>query len=108
MIVPRREETRLMLYKVTGTNRDTGARMILECDAQNRAAAERKATQSGMGEVLHCEHVQDPNEPQVERRTHRGEFEPQGPGRLIAWAVFLVIVVVAIVMLWPRLKGLTR
>jgi hypothetical protein len=97
-----------MLYKVTGTNRDTGARMILEFDANNRASAERKATQSGMGEVLHCEQLHDPNEPQVERRTHRGEYEPRGPGRLIGWAVFLVIVVIAIVMLWPRLRGLAR
>jgi len=97
-----------MLYKVTGTNRDTGARMAVECDASNRASAERKAAQSGMGEILHCEQVQDPNAPRIERRTHRGEFEANGPGRLIGWAVVLVIVVVAIVILWPRLRGLAH
>jgi hypothetical protein len=95
-----------MLYKLTGTNRDTGARMILELDANNRAAAERMATQSGMGEVLHCEQLRDPNEPQVERRTRRGEFEPRGPGGLIGWAVVLLIVLIAIVLLWPRIRSL--
>lgn len=95
-----------MLYKLTGTNRDTGARMILEFEANNRAAAERKATQSGMGEVLHCEQMRDPNAPQVERRTHRGEYEAAGPGRLIGWAVVLMIILVAIVILWPRIRSL--
>jgi hypothetical protein len=94
-----------MLYKLTGTNRDTGARMTLEFEANNRASAERKATQSGMGEVLHCEHMRDPNAPQVERRTHRGEFETRGPGQLIGWAVFLVIVLFAVLMLWPRIRS---
>jgi len=98
-----------MLYKLTGTNRETGARMILEFDASNRAAAERKAVQSGMAEVLHCEHVRGADdEPQAERRTHRGEFQPRGAGRLIGWAVVLVILVVVFVMLWPRLRGFAR
>src|SRR4051812_16000781 len=98
-----------MLYRLTGTNRDTGARMVLEFDASNRAAAERKATQSGMAEVLHCEHVRGADDkPQAERRTRRGEFAPRGPARLIGWAVVLVILVVVVVILWPRIRGLAH
>jgi hypothetical protein len=83
--------------------------MILEFDAANRAAAERKATQSGMAEVLHCEHIRSADDkPPAARRTHRGEFAPRGPGRLIGWAVVLVILVVVLVMLWPRLRGFAR
>jgi hypothetical protein len=37
-----------MKYRVIGANRDTGARQILEFDAESKAAAERKAIQSGM------------------------------------------------------------
>ena len=37
-----------MKFKVIGSNRDTGARMVLEFEAESKAAAERKATQSGM------------------------------------------------------------
>ena len=37
-----------MKYVVTGQNRETGARMSLEFDAESKAAAERKAGQSGM------------------------------------------------------------
>lgn len=44
-----------MKFKVVGQNRETGARMSLEFEAESRAAAERKATQSGMS----VHHVQD-------------------------------------------------
>ena len=37
-----------MKYKVAGSNRDTGARMVLEFEAESKGAAERKAAQSGM------------------------------------------------------------
>ena len=37
-----------MKFKAIGSNRDTGARMVLEFEAESKAAAERKATQSGM------------------------------------------------------------
>ena len=37
-----------MKYRVIGANRDTGARQILEFEADSKAAAERKAMQSGM------------------------------------------------------------
>ena len=37
-----------MKYLVTGQNRETGARMTLEFEADSRAAAERKAAGAGM------------------------------------------------------------
>jgi hypothetical protein len=37
-----------MKYRVIGSNKDTGARMILEMEADSKAAAERKASQTGM------------------------------------------------------------
>jgi hypothetical protein len=38
----------VMKYRVIGSNKDTGARMILEMEADSKAAAERKALQAGM------------------------------------------------------------
>ena len=52
-----------MKFKVIGQNKDTGARQVLEFEAESKGAAERKATQAGMtvnkveditdGEVAH-------------------------------------------------------
>ena len=44
-----------MLYRVTGSNRETGARMILELNAESKAAAERKA----LGQGMNVNHVLD-------------------------------------------------
>jgi hypothetical protein len=37
-----------MKFRVTGQNRDSGARMILEFESESKAAAERKALAQGM------------------------------------------------------------
>jgi hypothetical protein len=37
-----------MKFRVTGQNRDTGARQVLEFEAESKGAAERKALQAGM------------------------------------------------------------
>ncbi|HEX4054059.1 MAG TPA: hypothetical protein VHX86_07315 [Tepidisphaeraceae bacterium] len=37
-----------MKFQILGQNRDTGARMTLEFQAESKAAAERKATGQGM------------------------------------------------------------
>ena len=97
-----------MKFKVIGTNPQTNARMIMEFDAANRAAAERLATQSGMGQILHCELVQDPNAPRAERKTHRGEFEDDGSAtrkKLVVLAVVLLAAAVAAVTAWQRVRG---
>ena len=90
-----------MKYKVSGTNRQNGARMTLEFEASNRAMAERKATASGMGEVLHCEEVADPNSLQVERQTRRGEFDPpKRGGKIIGLVVVIIVMAVVGWMMW--------
>jgi hypothetical protein len=48
-----------MKYVVVGQNRDTGARMSMEFEAESKGAAERKATQAGMS-VRHVNEVTDP------------------------------------------------
>ena len=85
-----------MKFKVTGIDQAHGSRMVLELDATNRAMAERMATRSGMGEILHCEQVADLNSMQVERKSHRGEFEPPSKGGKIAMLVFVIITIAAI------------
>lgn len=37
-----------MKYRVIGASKDTGARQVMEFEAESKAAAERKALQSGM------------------------------------------------------------
>ncbi|CAN5640367.1 hypothetical protein BH09PLA1_BH09PLA1_08960 [soil metagenome] len=92
-----------MKYRVSGTNRETGARMILEFEASNRAMAERKATHSGMGEVLHCEEVADPNSLQVERPTRRGEFDPPGrSGKHIGLIIIIAVLAFVGWVMWKR------
>lgn len=92
-----------MKYKVSGTNRENGARMILEFDAANKAMARRKATQSGMGDVLHCEAEPDPNSLQVERKSHRGEFDPpQRSGKIIGLIVVIIVMAAVSYMMWNR------
>jgi len=89
-----------MRYHVIGQNRDTGARMSLEFDAESKAAAERKAAQQGMS-VHRVEDVTDgyparshaPN-PRAGRMRNRGSRLP------------LFIVGVAIgVLLWYYFHG---
>jgi len=67
-----------MKFRVIGANRETGARMTLEFDAESKAAAERKATQSGMS-VNRVEDVTDgyvahAMEPSPRRRGGDGSF----------------------------------
>lgn len=45
-----------MQYRVSGQNRENGARMTLELEAASRGAAERKAQQAGM-EVQRVEEI---------------------------------------------------
>jgi hypothetical protein len=95
-----------MKYKVSGSNRLTGARMTMELDANNRATAERKAFQAGM-EVLHVEQVTEGDEAEHGHRTgaHRGEFPRESRlGRRILLFVILAGAAVALFMYWDRIR----
>ena len=99
-----------MKFKVTGSNRDTGARMTLEFDAESRAAAERKALQSGMN-VNHVQVItfgDDQSEEPPPSATRRGEDVARaGAGaKLLAMVVFLIVAAGIVWFFWGRISAL--
>src|SRR5262245_37389290 len=98
-----------MKYRVTGSNRDTGARMVLEFEAESRAAAERKAIQSGMN-VNHVQSVTDSEDSPVESRprsSQRGEpTAGSGPSKLLAMLVFLIVAAGLVWLFYPKIRAL--
>lgn len=99
-----------MKFKVSGSNRDTGARMILEFEAESRAAAERQATQQGMN-VSHIQVLNFGDEQAGElevRPTHRGEDVARagaGP-KLISMLIFLIVAAGIVWFFWPKISAL--
>jgi hypothetical protein len=94
-----------MRYKVVGQNRDSGARVTLEFEADSKAAAERKATQAGMS----VHHVADVTSGHEEHAAPSARY--RGPGRTgggrTVWLVLLVIIVAAVAwFFWPQIRGL--
>ena len=91
-----------MKYRVIGANRDTGARMILEFEAESKAAAERKASQSGMSvnrvEDITDGHVAHATTGSVRRRNGSGGF-------LVKFIVLLAIVAAAFWWFYLRPHG---
>ncbi len=92
-----------MKFRVIGSSRETGARMSLEFEAESKAAAERKATQSGMS-VTRVEDISDgyvahASEPRVVRR--RG-----GGGGKATLFLLLVLIAAAAWYFWPHLKAM--
>jgi hypothetical protein len=83
-----------MKFRVTGQNRETGARQVLEFEAESRGAAERKAMQSGMT-VNRVEDISD-GEPAKAGVTPGGSMRSRGGGGRVKLLV-AVIVLMAIV-----------
>jgi hypothetical protein len=83
-----------MKFMVVGQNRDTGARMQLEFEAESKAAAERKAGQAGMS----VHHVTDVSNGHAVgtgvNPAYRGPIRTSG-GRLLRLVVLVIIVAVA-------------
>lgn len=105
-----------MKYVVVGQNRDTGARMSLEFEAESKGAAERKATQAGMS-VRHINEVTDahpvdggsPASPSHAPSTPARDYRPirqSGSGGLIKLLVLAAIVAVAAWYFWPQIRSL--
>lgn len=97
-----------MKFQVTGSNKDSGARMTLEFEAESKAAAERKAIQSGM--VVNRVHELSEHEAEMERQAaireaHRGEpiQKSKLPGLLTLLIVLLIIAAVVYYVL-PRVR----
>src|SRR5215217_1967084 len=94
-----------MRYNVVGQNRDTGARMTLEFEADSKAAAERKAAQAGMD----VHHVADVTSGESEHARpaegYGGPVRTRGGGMIRI--ILLVIVLAAVAwFFWPQLRGL--
>lgn len=98
-----------MQFKVTGTNRDTGARMVLEFEAESRAGAERKAIQQGMNvnRVQELSEHEAEMERQAKRDAHRGEplQKSKLPG-LITLLLVLAIIAAVVYFVWPKITSI--
>jgi hypothetical protein len=91
--IPANGETR-MKFEVVGQNRDTGARMALEFEAESKAAAERKATSAGMS-VHHVRDVTDGHAGGTGANpAYRGPIRAGG-GKFVRLVLLVVIVAVA-------------
>ena len=95
-----------MKYRVIGANRETAARMVLEFEAESKAAAERKATQAGMS-VTRVEDVTDgyvahATEPRTSSR--RGS----GSGGRFVFLLLLVAIAGAVWYFWPKLQHMVH
>lgn len=99
-----------MKFKVTGSNKDTGARMVLEFEAESKAAAERKALQQGMS----VNRVQELSEHEAEierqasiREAHRGEpIQKSKLPSLITLLLVLAIIAAILYFVWPRIQAI--
>jgi hypothetical protein len=92
-----------MKYQIIGSNRETGARMMLEFEAESKAAAERKATQAGMS-VSRVVDVSD-GYPSYSGDGRPGRRRSGGGGKL-----FLLLLLIAIAAagfyFWPRINAM--
>jgi hypothetical protein len=93
-----------MRFKVVGQNRDTGARMTLEFEAESKAAAERKATQAGMS-VHHVADVTDGHASggQSVNPDYRGPVRSRSNG-IIKLIILAAILAAIAIYYWPRLS----
>lgn len=97
-----------MKYVVVGQNRDTGARMSLEFEAESKAAAERKAAQAGMS-VRHITDISDgrPEEGPAGAAPAR-DYRPLRRPRGGLFRLLLLVAIVAAVAwyFWPQIRAL--
>ncbi len=92
-----------MKFRVIGANRETGARMSLEFEAESKAAAERKATTAGMSvtrvEDISDGHVAHASAPRASRRG-------SGGGGKFFFLFLLIALAAAAWYFWPKLQHL--
>ena len=84
-----------MKFRVTGQNRDSGARMILEFEAESKAAAERKALTSGMS-VNRVEDITDG----YPAKAHEPYSRSGRTGRRTASLLWILVLIVIIAAAW--------
>jgi hypothetical protein len=84
-----------MKFQVIGQNRDTGARMTLEFQAESKAAAERKANAQGMS-VHRVVDVTDGYPPLAHEPNPRaGNAHKRGGGKFKAILILVILLAVA-------------
>ena len=95
-----------MRYHVVGQNRDTGARVSLELEAESKAAAERKATRAGMS-VHHVTDVTDGHTGHTPgtNPAYRGPVKSRGGGFIKLIVLFVILAAVAY-FFWPTIRGM--
>jgi hypothetical protein len=89
-----------MKFKVIGSSRETGARMTLEFEAESKAAAERKATHSGMS----VNRVEDVSDGYVAHAMEARATTRRGGGGKLKFLIFLIIVAASAWYFWPHLR----
>jgi hypothetical protein len=94
-----------MKFRVVGQNRDTGARMALEFEAESKAAAERKAAQAGMS-VHHVNDITDGHAGGTGAGVNPAYRGPVRGARLPLVRIVLVLVILAAVAwyFWPQIS----
>lgn len=93
-----------MKYRVIGANKETGARQVLEFEAESKAAAERKALQSGMS-VSRVEDITD-GYPAHAIETGSTRRKASGMHPVLKLVIFLIILAAAFYFGWPYLRGM--
>jgi hypothetical protein len=84
-----------MRYKVSGSNRETGARMTLEFEADSKGAAERKASQSGMN----VQRVEDLGEGPVVGAAPTSKRRGSGGAGGLKWVILIVLIAGAVYLI---------
>jgi hypothetical protein len=93
-----------MHYHITGTNHNTGARMTLQIEAGSKAAAEKKAQNTGM-DVQHVQEIAGGDaQSGQERHNRRGEF-PRTSGSLLKLLIFAAVVAAIAYFAWPKIRS---
>jgi hypothetical protein len=82
-----------MKFRVTGQNRDSGARMVLEFESESKAAAERKALSQGMS-VNRVEDITDGHVGKAHDPNPRAGRMRRGGSNRLMWLVVLIVVAV--------------
>jgi hypothetical protein len=96
-----------MKYKVTGVNRENGARMSLEFEAESKAAAERKAAQAGMS-VNRVEDITDGHAAHALKPNGGRRRRATGVHPVLKLIMLVAIVACAYYFGWPIVRGIIR
>ncbi|HEV8604899.1 MAG TPA: hypothetical protein VGQ99_06015 [Tepidisphaeraceae bacterium] len=101
-----------MRFHVTGQNKDTGARMSLEFEADSKAAAQRKATSAGMnvpGMNVHRVEIAGQSVGPTSGIVPGGRGgKPLGIHPLLRLLISALGIAVLGYLLWPKLKPLVQ